>query len=70
MDGNPTWKLDPGKERVVTVSDFKGKTYINIRDYYEKGGKLLPGKGIALTIEQWKVLGECFTDVNAVLAKK
>lgn len=67
QDGCPTWKLDADKDRVITVSEFKGKTYVNLRDYYEKGGKLLPGKGISLTVEQWRVLGECVADVNAVL---
>lgn len=69
IDGCPAWKLEKGKERAITISDFKGRTYVNVRDFYEKGGKLLPGKGISLTVDQWKVLGECFADVNAVLAK-
>lgn len=68
LDGNVTWKLDKDKDRVLTISEFKGKTYVNIRDYYEKGGKLLPGKGISLTVDQWRVLGECVADVDAVLA--
>jgi len=29
--------------RFVSVSEFKGKPYINIREYYEKDGKKLPG---------------------------
>ena len=30
--------------RFVNVSEFKGKAYVNIREYYEKDGKQLPGK--------------------------
>ena len=43
--------------RKISVSDFKGKLLINIREYYEKAGKELPGqKGISLTPEQWTAL--------------
>lgn len=36
------WQIS-GKRRLV-VSEFKGNTMINIREYYEKDGKALPGK--------------------------
>ena len=32
------------KMRFASVSEFKGKKYVNIREYYEKDGDLLPGK--------------------------
>lgn len=32
--------------RKVTLSEFKGKTMVNIREYYEKDGKELPGKKV------------------------
>ena len=31
-DGNPMWDL--GNMKRVVVRDFKGKTYIDIREYY------------------------------------
>ena len=31
-DGNPMWDL--GNMKKVVVRDFKGKTYIDIREYY------------------------------------
>ncbi|MCO5575469.1 hypothetical protein L7F22_029270 [Adiantum nelumboides] len=43
--------------RKVTVRSFKGKVYIDIREFYTKDGKDLPGKkGISLPLEQWEVL--------------
>ncbi|KAL8063957.1 hypothetical protein ABFX02_01G059900 [Erythranthe guttata] len=41
-------------KRRVTLSEFKGKTYLSIREYYKRDGKELPSaKGISLTTEQW-----------------
>ena len=33
-----------GTMRYASVFEFKGKKYVNIREYYEKDGKTLPGK--------------------------
>ncbi|KAG8382119.1 hypothetical protein BUALT_Bualt05G0043400 [Buddleja alternifolia] len=42
------------EKRRVTLSEFKGKTLISIREYYKRDGKELPSaKGISLTAEQW-----------------
>ncbi|CAK8579363.1 unnamed protein product [Lathyrus sativus] len=43
-----------GKKRKVTIQDFKGRTFVSIREFYTKDGKELPSsKGISLTGEQW-----------------
>lgn len=42
------------KSRRVTLTEFRGKTLVSIREYYRKEGKELPSsKGISLTAEQW-----------------
>jgi hypothetical protein len=41
-DGNHRWLLEAKK--FVTVRPFKGKTYVDIREYYDAGGELKPGK--------------------------
>ncbi|XP_011082301.1 RNA polymerase II transcriptional coactivator KELP [Sesamum indicum] len=41
-------------KRRVTLSEFRGKTLVSIREYYKRDGKELPSaKGISLTAEQW-----------------
>ena len=36
--------LQLGNRKFATVSEFKGKTLVQIREYYEKDGQMLPGK--------------------------
>ena len=42
----PNWELNGSGTRRVTVSEFKGKTMIHIREFYEKDGAKLPGKKV------------------------
>lgn len=43
-NGDRYWEIS--KMRRVTISTFRGKTMVNIREYYEKDGKELPGKKV------------------------
>ncbi|KFH44760.1 putative RNA polymerase II transcriptional coactivator-like protein [Hapsidospora chrysogenum ATCC 11550] len=43
-EGNSYWELS--NKRRVGVSEFKGKALVNVREYYEKDGKTLPGKKV------------------------
>ncbi|XP_072938548.1 RNA polymerase II transcriptional coactivator [Epargyreus clarus] len=62
-DKEPTWVLQ-GK-KLVKVREFKGKVYVDIREFYEKNGELLPGKkGISLTPEQWRKLVSLSDEIN------
>ena len=45
------------KKQKVTISSYKGNTYVDLREFYEKEGETLPGKkGIALTLPQWELV--------------
>ncbi|KAF4454317.1 putative RNA polymerase II transcriptional coactivator [Fusarium austroafricanum] len=68
-DGNPFWELS--NKRRVGVSDFSKKTFVNIREYYDKDGKTLPGKkGISLSIEQYNAFLRAVPHINATLRAK
>jgi len=43
-DGNPYWEIS--KARRVTISEFKGKQLVHIREYYQKDNEWLPGKKV------------------------
>ena len=44
-------------KRRVTVSEFRGKLQVDIREYYEADGEMKPGrKGICLPLDQWEKL--------------
>ena len=67
-NGEVFWEL--GNRKRVTISSFKGKTYINIREFYEKDGKMLPStKGISLPVEQWNNLKLVVKDIDNELDK-
>lgn len=57
-------------KRRVTVTDFRGKTLVSIREYYSKEGKELPtSKGISLTAEQWATFKKNIPGVEQAIKK-
>ncbi|KAI0107282.1 transcriptional Coactivator p15-domain-containing protein [Nemania sp. FL0031] len=68
-EGNSFWPLS--NTRRVVIQKFKGKDFINIREYYESNGELRPGKkGIMLALEQYNALLEAIPNINAELQSK
>ncbi|XP_073314660.1 RNA polymerase II transcriptional coactivator KELP-like [Primulina huaijiensis] len=58
------------KSRRVTISEFRGRTLVSIREYYNKGGKELPSaKGISLTAEQWASFKKNVPDIEKAIKK-
>lgn len=49
-NGDRYWEIS--KMRRVTISSFRGKTQVNVREYYEKDGQELPGKKVSIMISR------------------
>ncbi|KAL8141572.1 hypothetical protein V2J09_014604 [Rumex salicifolius] len=57
-------------KRRVTITDFRGKTLVSIREYYYKDGKELPtSKGISLTAEQWAAFSKNVPAIEKAIEK-
>ncbi|KAI0644510.1 transcriptional Coactivator p15-domain-containing protein [Trametes meyenii] len=62
--------VDLGKKRRATVRQFKGATFLDIREFYGDESDLKPGKkGISLTKEQWEALKQSSDAIDAFFAK-
>ena len=60
--------LLPESQKRVTVSNFKGRTLLDIREWYEKDGEFKPGrKGISLTSDQWTAIKSSANGISAAL---
>ena len=52
----------------LTISKFKGRLFVNIREYYDDNGTMKPGKkGITLSKECWKRICENISDINEAI---
>ncbi|GAA5893530.1 hypothetical protein JCM8208_000823 [Rhodotorula glutinis] len=65
-NGNPY--VDLGANKRVVVSAFKGKTLVQIREYYNDSGEWKPGKkGIALPVDAWDRLKKSVGAIDAAI---
>ncbi|XP_021274406.1 RNA polymerase II transcriptional coactivator KIWI-like isoform X1 [Herrania umbratica] len=58
------------KNRRVSVRNWQGKIWVDIREFYVKDGKQMPGKkGIALSLDQWNLLRDHVEEIDKALAE-
>ncbi|KAI1289647.1 Activated RNA polymerase II transcriptional coactivator p15 [Halotydeus destructor] len=67
--GDGEVKIQLSENRFVTVSEFKGKRRVDIREYYlNDAGEKKPGKkGISLSLEEYKKLVDSISDINKAM---
>ncbi|KAM7275716.1 hypothetical protein ACFE04_017582 [Oxalis oulophora] len=57
------------KNRRVSVRNWQGKVWIDIRECYQKDGNTLPGKkGISISVDQWNILRDHAPEIHNALA--
>ncbi|EKV10692.1 hypothetical protein PDIG_55300 [Penicillium digitatum PHI26] len=65
-NGDRYWEIS--KMRRVTISSFRGKTQVNVREYYEKNGQELPGKkGISMPVDQFAAIISILPEIEQEL---
>lgn len=65
--GDGPWIL-ARRVRQVSIREFSGRKTVDIRQHFEKDGKVLPGKtGISLSLQQWKKLVEMADEITRAL---
>ncbi|KAF5370667.1 hypothetical protein D9758_001817 [Tetrapyrgos nigripes] len=63
--------VDLGKKKRTTVRSFKGKTFIDIREFYGDDGNEKPGKkGISLSPEQWEALKDSMSTIDDLVSQQ
>lgn len=66
--GDTSFEVSLSNRRKATISQFKGRKFADIREYYEKDGMLKPGqKGISLSPDQFEKLRQNLSQLTSTL---
>ncbi|CAD5124135.1 DgyrCDS12436 [Dimorphilus gyrociliatus] len=64
-------KVQLAAKKFVSISEFRSRKYVDIREYYEKDGKTLPGKkGIALDEAAWNKLKDNISVIDEMFKNR
>ncbi|XP_052191536.1 RNA polymerase II transcriptional coactivator KIWI-like [Diospyros lotus] len=59
------------KNRRVSVRNWQGKVVVDIREFYVKDGKEMPGKkGVSLSMEQWSKLRDHAAEIDEAIGER
>ena len=62
-DGSVMFELNPNRK--IEVKKYKGVTYIDVREYFNKGPESLPTKkGVAMTKDTWVKLKGIMEEID------
>ncbi|KAL7090431.1 hypothetical protein ACP275_12G040800 [Erythranthe tilingii] len=68
-DPDSVFICELSKNRKVSVRNWQGKTMVDIREFYLKDGKEIPGKkGISLLMDQWKILRDHADEIDKLMS--
>ncbi|EEH08666.1 conserved hypothetical protein [Histoplasma capsulatum G186AR] len=71
IDSNGDFYWNISRLRRLTVSSFKGRILVSVREYYEKDGQELPGKkGISMPLDQFNTLIQLIPNVETAIKEK
>ncbi|KAE8735806.1 RNA polymerase II transcriptional coactivator KIWI [Hibiscus syriacus] len=69
-DSNDIVVCEISRNRRVSVRNWNGKIWVDIREFYIKDGKQLPGKkGISLSLDQWNTLRDHAEEIDKALGE-
>ncbi|XP_071723513.1 RNA polymerase II transcriptional coactivator KIWI-like [Rutidosis leptorrhynchoides] len=58
------------KNKRVSVKNWQGKVWVDLREFYVKDGKTLPGKkGITMNLDQWNILRDHAEEIDKAMAE-
>ncbi|XP_058097442.1 RNA polymerase II transcriptional coactivator KIWI-like isoform X2 [Magnolia sinica] len=61
---------DISRNRRVSVRSWQGKVVVDIREFYMKDGRQMPGKkGISLSMDQWSILRDHLDEIDQAVAE-
>ena len=71
-DGHAYWNVNEGGKKRVIVKRFKGRMFVDLRNYYfDASGTLKPTqKGIMLTLTEWDTIKGLVGKIDDQLAEK